>query len=406
MTGAAGFRIVPLTVFACLVLSSCGQRSSTEKVSAAELPVVATVPVVRTDLFRDLTLTGELLPFQEVEVMAKVAGYVQRIHVDVGDTVRQGQVLAELEIPEMKDDVLRASATVERSRADLERARKEFERAEKAREITRLTYSRIASVFQSQPGLVAQQEVDDAQSKDQVAEAQVATARSALDTAREQIKVGEADRGKAQTLLQYARVTAPFDGVITKRYANHGAMVQAGVASQSQAMPVVRLSQNHLLRLVLAIPESVAGTIKPGTPVTVRVPSLKQEFPGRISRSSERVATATRTMHTEVDVPNPSRRLIPGMFAEVTLRLDQRPDALAVPLTVLEGEGDHRTVVTVNRQGMVEVKPVKTGVESATLVEITGGLREGELVVLGARGQIKAGQSVRTKPVNAVAGGG
>lgn len=405
MTKTAALRILAPVILACL-FASCGQRPPAGNVSAAELPVVATVAAVRTDLSRDLTLTGELLPFQEVEVMAKVAGYVQRIYVDVGDVVRQGQVLAELEIPEMKDDVARASAAVERSRADLERARKEFDRAEKAREITRLTYTRISSVFQSQPGLVAQQEVDDAQSKDQLAEAQVATARSALDAAREQIKVGEADRGKAQTLLQYARVTAPFDGVITKRYANNGAMVQAGVASQSQAMPVVRLSQNHLLRLVLAIPESVAGTIKPGAQVMVRVPSLNKEFPGKVSRSSERVSTATRTMHTEVDVANPTRQLIAGMFAEVTLRVEHRADTLAVPLTVVEGEGDQRTVVTVNRQGLVEIKRVKTGVESPRLVEITEGLREGELLVLGARGQLKAGQSVRTKRVDAGTGGG
>jgi len=394
-----------LPLLAVTALTSCGKKEPTARVAAAEVPVVAAIPVVRTNMERDLTLTGELLPFQEVEVMAKVAGYVQKISVDVGDFVRQGQVLAVLEIPEMKDDVTRASATIERSRAEVERAAKELERAEKAREMTRLTSTRIASVFKTQPGLVAQQEVDDAQSKDQLAEAQVATAKSALATAREQIKVGEADRGKAETLLQYTRVTAPFDGVVTKRYANNGSMIQAGVASQSQAMPVVRLSQNSLLRLVLAVPESAAGLIRPGTAVMVRVPSLNKEFPGRVSRTSDRVSTATRTMHTEVDVPNPGRQLIPGMFAEVTVRLESHPHALAVPLSVLEGEEDGRTVVTVNREGTVEIKHVKTGIESAALVEITEGLREGDLVVLGARGQVKPGQRVRTKQIESAAKG-
>src|SRR5262249_1361405 len=182
--------------------------------------------------------------------------------VDVGDRVRQGQLLALLEIPEMADDMARARASVERSSAEVARARDEIQRAESAHNIAHLSYDRLAAVMKQRPGLVAQQEIDNAHSKDLVSEAQVAAAKSSLTAALQPVDVHKAELGKVNTLHDYTRVTAPFAGVITKRYADTGSMIQAGTASQTQAMPVVRLSQNSLLRLILPVPESVAPRVR------------------------------------------------------------------------------------------------------------------------------------------------
>ena len=364
--------------------------------TSIELPTVSVRPASRETLTRTLTLTAEFIPYQEVDVMAKIAGYVQKINVDVGDRVRQGQVLAVLESPEMRDDLTRAGASIQRNKADLQRAADEVKRAESAYQMTHLTYNRLASVMKSQPGLVAQQEVDDAQAKDLAASAQLAGARSALTSAEEQIKVSEVDQTKSRTMLDYTRVVAPFDGVVTKRYADNGAMIQAGTSSRSQATPVVRISQNHLLRLILPVPESAAGLVKPGRVVEVKVGALGTTRTARVSRISDKVDTTTRTMHVEVDVPNGDGKLIPGMYAEVTLKLAASAEALVVPTQALKTARDgKRQVAVVSSDGVVEIRTVQTGLESATEVEVLNGIKEGELVVTGSHNQIVSGVKVK-----------
>jgi len=372
--------------------------ASTEASSpnTADLPTVSVVSARREDLAQTLTLTAEFIPFQEVEVMAKIAGYIQKINVDVGDSVRQGQVLAILESPEMRDDLARAGASIQRNRSDLQRAGDEVRRAESNYAMTHLTYSRLANVMKSQPGLVAQQEVDDAQAKEQIAASQVAAAKSSLATAEEQIKISEADQTKSRTMLDYTRVVAPFDGIVTKRYADNGTMIQAGTSSRSQAMPIVRISENHLLRLVLPVPESAAGAVKAGRNVEIKIPSLNSLLSSRVSRIADKVDTSTRTMHVEVDVPNPNGKLIPGMYAEVTLKLAESPNALAVPTQAVKTASEgRREVLVVSPGGVIEVHKVKTGLESATAIEILQGLQEGEAVVVGSHSQLVNGTKVK-----------
>ncbi len=380
-------------------MSSCGlnQETLAAPVARVDEVTVAVSRAVRSDMSRELTLTGELTPFQEVEVMAKVAGYVQSINVDVGDVVRKGQALAVLEMPEMQNDLARARAAIQRSTAEMRRAEEEATRAETSHQIAHLTYSRLANVSKAQPGLVAQQEIDDALAKDQVADAQLAVTKSALVVATEQIKIAEAEKEKVETLLQYARVTAPFDGVVTRRYANNGAMIQAGVASQSQAMPVVRLSQHDLLRLVVPVPESAAGVIKPGSTVEVSVPSLQRTFSGTVARSSEQVDTSTRTMRVEVDVPNPRRILIPGMYAEVRLPVARSTAAVVIPIPALDRDADGESVLVVGRDGEIQKRRVVTGLANPTHVQVVSGVKEGDMVVVAGRGQLKHGQRVRMK---------
>ena len=370
-------------------------NSTVPSTSAQELPTVTAITAGRESLASTLTLTAEFVPFQEVEVMAKIAGYVQRINVDVGDYVKQGQVLAVIESPEMRDDLTRASVSIQRSRSDVQRAADEVKRADSTYAMTHLTYTRLANVSKAQPGLVAQQEVDDAQGKDHIAASQLAAAKSSLITAEEQIKLSEADQTKSRTMLDYTRVLAPFNGVVTKRYADNGSMIQAGTSSRSQAMPLVRISENYLLRLVLPVPESAAGLVKPGKTLQIKVPSLNATMPAQVSRIADKVDTATRTMRVEVDVPNGNARLIPGMYAEVTLNLAESPHALAIPMQGIKRlAGGQRQISIVTPTGTVEVRNVTTGLESATSIEILSGLREGESVIVGNHSQLNNGARV------------
>ena len=172
--------------------------------------------------------------------------------------------------------------------------------------------------------------------------AQVAAAKSALAVAQEQVNVNLSDMQRVKTMMDYTRVTAPFAGVITRRYADKGSMIQAGTASQSQAMPLVKLSENSLLRLILPVPESAVPTVHIGQQVEVRVPTMNRSFPGKVERFADKLSLATRTMDTEVDVRNPSLLLIPGMYAEVNLTLDRPQQALAIPVVAVDMDNSDR----------------------------------------------------------------
>ncbi|MEP6716146.1 MAG: efflux RND transporter periplasmic adaptor subunit [Terriglobia bacterium] len=393
-----GRGIAPLALLGVIALAGCGSREKAAgPAEAAEIPTVAVAKVTHEDLAHDIVLTAEFKPYQEVDVMAKVSGYVKSINVDLGDHVKQGQVLATLEIPEMSDDLNAARASVSRSESQTAQARDEVARAEASRSIAQLSFSRLDKVMKSRPGLLAQQEVDDAQAKATGADAQVSAAKSSLAATEQQVTVSKAQLARAQTLFDYARVTAPFAGTITKRFADTGSMIQAGTASQTQAMPLVRLSQNTLLRLILPVPESAVPTVHPGQDVDVHVPTLKRTFRGRVVRAANKLSVDTRTMDTEVDVANADQLIIPGMYAEVDLTLQHANAVLAVPTTAVDHDDTSTRVMVVTPGGTLEPRTVAVGLETADRVEVKSGLADGDLVVIGSRSGLQAGQRVRPK---------
>src|SRR6202789_1836248 len=216
-----------------ILITSCARKGGAAMTNqAAEVPTVAVVQAARADLATDLVLTAEFEPFQEIDVMAKVSGYIKGIKVDIGDRVNEGQLLATLEIPEMQDDLTRAAAAIDEANADLAAARDELQRAQSTHDMAHLSYSRILDVSKKEPGLVPQQEVDEAHSRDLVAEAQVSGAKSRITASEERIRVSQAEQAHVKTLYQYAVIAAPFTGVVTKRYANTGSLIQAGTSSQ------------------------------------------------------------------------------------------------------------------------------------------------------------------------------
>jgi RND family efflux transporter MFP subunit len=346
---------------------------------------------------RYLTLSSELVPFQEIDVFAKESGFVSKLDVDYGTHVKQGQVMAVLEIPELQALLQEDQASITSMEDQGADAQHELNRIEAQHKVAHLQFERVNAVATSKPGLVAQQEVDDAQGKDLAAESQVEAAKSRLQVANSELAVVKSKLAHDQALYDYSKITAPFSGVVTQRYANYGTLMQAGTNSNTQATPLVRLSQEDLFRLVIPVPESYVRYVRTGDPVTVRVPSLNRDFPGKITRFSVDVGDATRTMHTEVDVPNPKGILIPGVYAEATLALDRRGDALVVPLQAINQEGDRASVLLVDPNDRLWKRAVELGIQTANDAEVTSGLVEGDRVVISDRSGLKAGEVVHAK---------
>jgi RND family efflux transporter MFP subunit len=368
--------------------------------SGANIAEAAVVRVERRPLGNTLTIAGEFKPFQDVEVHAKVAGYIRDINVDVGDHVKEGQVLAVLEVPELAAELSGADAAVRRSEEEIRRAQSDVIGAQSAHAAAHSGYARLKQASDARTGLVAQQEIDDSQAKDLEAEAQVASAEAQLSAARQQLEVAQANQKQYYALANYSRITAPFAGVITARLADTGALIQGGTSANSGAGPVVRLAEVSKLRLVLPIPESAASQIHLGDPVNAHIQALNQDFQGKVSRFSDSLDRQTRTMETEIDFANKDGRMIPGMYAEATLSLAKNANELCVPLEAVARDNNEATVLLVNKNNEIEERKIKLGFEGEAYVQVLGGVSEGDRVVLGGRSQFHPGQKVQPKDVS------
>ena len=384
-------------IFLVLALTGCSRepKQTASALTTTAITVVAVVPVTRETLVRREVLAADFRPYQVVEVHAKVAGYIKKIYVDVGDHVKEGQTLAILEVPELADEMTRARAAKSRSNAEVDRAQEEINRAQAQHEATHLVFERLQKIVKTRPNLIAQQEIDDARARDQSAEAAISVAKASLAASRQGVDVSQADVEKTQTMNSYSKITAPFAGIVTKRYADTGAMIPAGTASTSNGLPVVQISQNNLLRLTLPVPEAIVARIRLGQAVDINVGALNRTFQGKITRFASNVSRATRTMDTQIDVPNPNLLLIPGMYAEAILTLDKRNNVLVIPLEASTAA----TAYVVDAEGKIAIRPLKLGLEGSNKVEVLSGLKENDQVVTGKRSELTAGQRVTPKVV-------
>ena len=391
-------KLILLASLVALVVEFVACSGSGSRVQASTITVGVT-KVVRKSLGRQITLSSELVPFQEIDVYAKESGYVKKLLVDYGTRVKAGQVMAILEIPELEAQLQEDQAEIRNAINQVSRAQYELYRYQAQYKALHLQYTRLNEVSESQPGIVAQQEVDDAQGKDVAASSQVDAGQAALEASQSQLSVTKAKLVHDQSLFDYSRITAPFSGIVTERYANLGTLVQAGTGSSTQAIPIVRLSQDDLFRLVIPVPESYVRYIRVGDRVDVRVPSLNRTFPGKVARFSVDVKEETRTMHTEVDVSNNDRVLMPGLYADADLTLEHKEDIPSVPLQAVNHEGDKTTVFVVNANSEIEDRPVSLGIQTASDAEVVAGLTEGEQVVVSDRSALKPGEKVHPQVV-------
>jgi RND family efflux transporter MFP subunit len=399
--------LIAVAAGALVVLGACG-RSASAEVNASDASAgaaaahVGVVKVGRKTLERRLTVSSELVPFQETDVYAKESGFVKSILVDYGTRVRKGQLMAVLEIPELEAQLRQDDAMTRNASDRIARAQHELDRAQAQHHVLHLQAARLSTVSTAKPGLVAEQEVDDAKGKDLASESAVESAKSNLEAIRSDLLAAKAKREHDGVLLDYAKITAPFAGTVTQRFANLGMLMQAGTNSSTQAMPLVRLSQDDLFRLVIPVPETYVRFVRVGDPVEVTVPALGRKLPGKVARFSVDVKEDTRTMHTEVDVPNSNRLLMPGMYAEAIIRLEQKPDALFVPLLAVNHAGDKTSVYVITPAGKVEDRSVALGLATDSDSEVVSGLHEGEMIAVGDRSGLKAGQTVQPQVVDAM----
>jgi RND family efflux transporter MFP subunit len=300
-----------------------------------------------------------------------------------------------LEIPELDAQLKGTQAEVLHSKGEVTRAINEVSRAESNHAALHAAYTRLQQAAAARPGLIAEQELDDSRAKDLAAEAQVDADKAALAAARNNTDVADADRMRVGALADYAHVTAPLSGIITWRYADTGALIQAGTASNTQSMPLVKLAQSDVLRLRLPVPESAVPFIRVGSPVQVQVKAVGRSFAGKVVRFTRSVSVDTRTMETEIDVQNADLSLTPGMYADATLELEHKVDALSVPIqAVIQGE-KQPYVLVLDDQDRVQKRPVELGVQTSTRVEILRGLSEKERVIRGGQSNYQVGEVVK-----------
>jgi RND family efflux transporter MFP subunit len=242
--------------------------------------------------------------------------------------------------------------------------------------------------------LIAEQELDDAQSKDMASESRVDAAKSALAAAKQQSEGAKADNERVGALADYSKVTAPLDGVIVWRYADTGALIQAGTSSDTQSLPVVKLSQSSLLRLRLPVPEDAVEFVHEGATVTVNVDAVHRAFEGKVVRFTRNLNPATRTMETEIDVPNKDLSLTPGMYANTKIELERHDRVLTIPVEAVLRNGNQTSVLVVDANHHVVPRTIVMGLQGTNLVEVKSGLAEGDEVITGGQANYEAGETV------------
>ena len=389
---AARAAILLAAVAALAGCSAQGEPKAEKAPQSRQRVAVQKPQLVRMD--RNLELSGEFRAWQQADLHAKIAGYLRELNVDIGSRVRAGQTIAVLEVPELAAERTELNASLQRAESEELHATAGVNGARAQLRLAIAALDRLTAVNEKEKGLVAGQEIDEARARRAAAEANLASAEAAVQSARKSIEAARARVRRVEAMLDYTRIIAPFDGVITKRNVDPGSMVQAGTASSTQAVPVVQIAAINKLRLTIVVPESAVPDVEIGTMATVRIPALGQTFEARIARVTENIASASRTMEAQIDTPNSNGRISPGMLATVRLHTSGARDVLAIPLQAVSRRGGQAFVYTVSPNGKVDEKRIEAGLETASHVEIVQGLEPAERVIVSARALIQPGDIV------------
>lgn len=327
------------------------------------LPVQIMKPQ-RQDVSYTITLPANVSPWYQATLYAKVPGYLISMGFDKGDSVKKGQLLAVIDAPEVEQHYRQAEADFA---------------------IKRITYERLHNVWKENPDVIAKQDVD-------VAKAAAEAAKHLMNNRR--------------TMLDYTKVYAPFSGVITARFADPGALIQSAAISATQAVPLYTIMDLETVRVYVSVPQEVALLAKPGVPVVVTTKEMQgKEFQGSITRTTEALDPATRTLLVEIDMPNKERQLQPGTFVSATLYLRQHPNALVIPPAAIVTSGsDKRKSVLVVEQGKAHQVPIKTDIDDGVWVEVVEGLSGNEDIVVVGKAGLTDGQAVKASAYNLPAG--
>ena len=394
-------------------------RAQSPATSPAALKELEVVKPVRSTLIRWLNLPGSIEAYEQADLFAKVTGYVSEVRVDIGDRVTTGHILARVDVPELSQELAEAKAQESAQRAMLRAAEAKVAQAEKMIELAKGEQTRYEAdlvlkqaTFRRSEELqkghaITEQDLDEVRNQRAVAEAQVEIARAKIAAAEADLGSAQAARAVAEaqvgvasahaerlaTLVGYMQIVAPFDGVITRRWVDRGALVQAATGGQARAL--FSIQRVDTMRTVVEVPESDAARVRTG--VIARVKPFGSDAPaieGKVNRTSAALNNAARSMRTEIDLPNPESRLLPGSYAQISLAVGQQTDVLSLPASAvfMDGKQPFVNVVQNGRSARVAVKP---GIESDGRIEITGGLAEDSVVIAAGSAALMPGTAVK-----------
>lgn len=375
--------LLAATVPAAGFLAGCGQRAAAVPApQAPPTPSVDTVAVTEQHLDMTINLPGELQPFEEVRIFPKVSGFVQWIGVDRGSSVKKGQLLAILTAPEIVAQKAEAQAKV--LSAENQRIAGEAKLA-----ADESTYNRLKAASAT-PGVISDDELDTAEKTAEADRARVVALRNTADAARANLR-------SAVEMESYLRITAPFDGVVTKRNVHPGALVGPASGSGAQAS-MLRIEQISHLRLVVAVPEIYVAGVESGAKVSFTVPAFPgRTFRGTVARLADSMDVSTRTMPVELDVFNPSAELASGMFPAVSWPVRRAAATMFVPQSAVARSNEQSYVFRV-RNGRAEQLDVKTGASVGNLTEVFGNLHVGDQLILHPEDDVHSGTAVISHP--------
>jgi RND family efflux transporter MFP subunit len=358
--------------------------------SEQALPRIEVIEVGRSSGQSMLKLPGNIQAVTEAPILARADGYIQRRLVDIGDRVQAGQTLAEIEAPELDQQVRQAKASLQQAQAALEQALANSEQGKSNLELARVTAQRWNSL--TEQGIVSRQENDQYQAQYQSQAASVQALEKAIAAQRSNVAAVEANVARLDDMQRYRVVKAPFDGVVTLRNVDVGALVNAGNTL------LFRIAQTGTLRTYINVPQTNANSIRVGQPARLSVSNLpERSFTGTVARTANSLDPTSRTMLVEIDVPNASGALLPGMYAEVDLSNTRADPPLLVPGDALIVRADGTQVAVVGPDGTVHLQKVQLGRDYGDRLEVLSGLHQGDRIIANPGDSAREG--VKINPV-------
>jgi RND family efflux transporter MFP subunit len=359
------------------------------------LPDVTVVAAKTASAIGDLVLPGNIQAVTEAPILARAEGYVQRRYVDIGDRVTAGQLLAEVEAPDLDQQVRQAQASVAQAESDLARASAALEQGKANESIAQVTATRWDNLVKR--GAVSKQENDQYQAQYQAAAANVKALERAVDAAKGNIDALQANVGRLSEMQRYLKVRAPFAGVVTVRNVDVGTLINTGNTM------LFRIAQTNLLRTYLNVPQANADDVHVGQTASLATPELpERKFSGAVTRTANALDPASRTLLVEVQVPNPEGKLLPGMYVEVDLHLPRKDPPLLLPSDTLSVRPEGTMVAVVDSNNTVHFQRVVLGRDYGSDIEILSGLSAGQQVIANPNDSVQEG--VKVHPILAAVG--
>jgi RND family efflux transporter MFP subunit len=345
------------------------------KADGAALPLVNVSAVEQAPEMSELVLPGNIQAVTEAPVLGRANGYIKKRYVDIGDRVKEGQLLAEIDAGELDQQVLQAKAGFEQASASLEQATASLQQGRTNSDMSRITAERWNSLVQK--GAVSRQEADTYKSQFDASTANVQALEKAVNVARSNIAVAQANLSRLTELQSYLKVRAPFAGVITQRNVDNGALVNEG------STLLFRIAQTDRLRTYVNVPQADSISIHVGQKAELKIVDLpSRTFTGTVTRTANALDPATRTLLAEVQVPNTSGLLMPGMYSEVNFSTPRKEPPLIIRADALVTRGDGPQVALVGEDGVVHFQKVQVGRDYGDQLEILGGLKMGQQIVI------------------------